>query len=414
MGPPCLHAPISAKGQSAVAGLSFSAPRPKFSLGEIIVENSGRRIPAALSLYLDLLRFVAAFAVFVSHLASYPFGTAATTGFRGWARIGHYGQIGVIIFFILSGYVIAYVVTTREQDWRSYTVSRLSRLYSVIVPALLLTLICDAVGMALRPEFYSIPKVLMAPPSVEGYLSSIFYVNEYWVFRFGGIAPGTNAPFWSLSFEATYYAIAALVLFLRPRIGIPMAVGLLLLAGPSIASFLPIWVLGCAIFLLQDRLAPLVRWPLATSIGSAAVLVLLPYMHLDFTGEMFGMGLPAGRGQGFLNLGVDYAAAVVFSIHMIAAKRLLDLRPHIIERLPLKARTIRFLGATTFPLYAIHFPLLALAAALSPFAIGSLSRIALLCLIVAIATAALTPLCDRLKDIMRSPLSAFPRRRPVG
>lgn len=369
-----------------------------------------KRIPTDLSLYLDLLRFLAAVAVFISHITTYPFGTQSDDVRHGWERIGNYGQFGVVIFFVLSGYVIAYVTSTRERDWASYVVSRCSRLYSVIMPALVLTFVCDRIGQSLAPDFYTIGKVMLKPPSIEGYLSSLFYVNEYRVFSFGGIAPGSNGPFWSLSFEGTYYAVAGLMLYLRPRIAFPLVIVLLALAGPSIAAMLPIWGLGYALFHIQDRVAAGIRWPASVLVLSASALALMPYSHLTFTGASLGIGFPAGRGQGLLDLGKDYATAIIFSIHLLAAKRLFDLTPGIIQRIPLKVGTIRFLGATTFPLYAIHFPLLAVAAAISPFAIGSSARILFLCAIVAIGTAVLTPFCDWLKDALRAPLLSVARR----
>ena len=45
----------------------------------------------------------------------------------------------MIVFFVLSGYVIAHVLATRERTLFEYFASRFSKLYSVVVPALILT-----------------------------------------------------------------------------------------------------------------------------------------------------------------------------------------------------------------------------------------------------------------------------------
>jgi hypothetical protein len=45
----------------------------------------------------------------------------------------------VVIFFVLSGYVVAFVADTRERTWRAFWVSRFARVYSVALPAPLLT-----------------------------------------------------------------------------------------------------------------------------------------------------------------------------------------------------------------------------------------------------------------------------------
>ena len=151
----------------------------------------------AFSLALDGVRFLAALFVLFDHLSSAPFTQNVIP-----ARLGAYGDIAVTVFFVLSGYVIAHVVATREQNAADYAMARLSRLYSVVLPALLLTCAADALGAWLDPAFYAEQKVLWQPVSAAGYVSSALFVNEFQIFGFGGIAPGSNAPFWSLSFEA--------------------------------------------------------------------------------------------------------------------------------------------------------------------------------------------------------------------
>ena len=61
----------------------------------------------ALSLYLDALRFGAAFIVFLSH-----FGRVS--GGLFW-QMQPYGRTAVLVFFVLSGFVIAWVTETKER-----------------------------------------------------------------------------------------------------------------------------------------------------------------------------------------------------------------------------------------------------------------------------------------------------------
>ena len=84
-----------------------------------------------LSLYLDLTRFTAALLVFSNH--------AQLPELNGeWLTpLGAFGREAVIIFFVLSGYVIAFVAATKERSGLEYAVSQLARLYSVVLPALL-------------------------------------------------------------------------------------------------------------------------------------------------------------------------------------------------------------------------------------------------------------------------------------
>ena len=63
----------------------------------------------ATSLYLDLVRFTAALVVFFGHICGSRF-----TGGLFW-QVGPYADEAVDVFFVLSGFVIAYVAENRER-----------------------------------------------------------------------------------------------------------------------------------------------------------------------------------------------------------------------------------------------------------------------------------------------------------
>ena len=88
----------------------------------------------AFSIYLDLVRFVAAVLVYLWH-------SNQKAIVDGPVFAGGYGPSAVIVFFVLSGFVIAYVVETKERDWRRYLAGRGARIYSVVVPVVVLTLL---------------------------------------------------------------------------------------------------------------------------------------------------------------------------------------------------------------------------------------------------------------------------------
>ena len=103
----------------------------------------------ALSLYLDTLRFGAAFTVFLSH-----YGTGRISGGLFW-YLADYGRTAVLVFFVLSGYVIAWVTESRERTIEDYALSRVARLYSVIIPAFILTAGLDWLGKEIDPGLYA-------------------------------------------------------------------------------------------------------------------------------------------------------------------------------------------------------------------------------------------------------------------
>ena len=86
----------------------------------------------ATSMYLDGFRFAAAMIVFLGHVGARHVG-----GGLFWQLTG-YGATAVLVFFVLSGFVIAYVSDLKETNGRDYIVARATRLYSVVIPTLLL------------------------------------------------------------------------------------------------------------------------------------------------------------------------------------------------------------------------------------------------------------------------------------
>src|SRR5579863_3058193 len=119
----------------------------------------------ATSLYLDLMRFTAAATVFFYHVGGF-------TGGLFW-RAQLYAQTAVVIFFVLSGFVIAHVLATRERSPLDYGASRFARLYSVVIPALLLGAICNTIGGWRSPGLYE------AGTHAYRYFATLFMVNEW-------------------------------------------------------------------------------------------------------------------------------------------------------------------------------------------------------------------------------------------
>jgi peptidoglycan/LPS O-acetylase OafA/YrhL len=224
-------------------------------------------MPKPFSVYLDLARFVAACLVYVFHSN------------QRWLvepilPASNYGHGALIAFFVLSGYVIAYITATKERDWQSYAASRLSRVYSVAVPAIVLTIVLDAVGRHLLPSAYTYPFDRFGVRIA----SSLLMANETW---FISITAFSNRPYWSLCYESWYYVAFGLLVFL-PRSRAWPLVGLLALAlGPKIALLAPVWAMGVVLFKWR-RLAEIpeaLGWALVLS--STAGIVLYHWFDVE-------------------------------------------------------------------------------------------------------------------------------------
>jgi peptidoglycan/LPS O-acetylase OafA/YrhL len=138
-----------------------------------------------LSIWLDALRVWATVVVVLSHVA-YP---RFTRGDYIFMRELNLGSDSVVVFFVISGFVIAYAAT-RDEKLSTYAFNRLTRLLSVLLPALLLTFVFDQWGQRIGPEAY---KSFYNPaPLGELLLRGLSMSNEWGAFE--RIRLGTNGP----------------------------------------------------------------------------------------------------------------------------------------------------------------------------------------------------------------------------
>ena len=74
-------------------------------------------------------------------------------------------------------------------------------------------------------------------------LISSLFLHECWFFS---VRPGSNGPFWSLSYEFLYYMIFGSIMLLpslkSKLIGVLLWI---LIAGPKILLLFPRWLIGC-------------------------------------------------------------------------------------------------------------------------------------------------------------------------
>lgn len=184
------------------------------------------------SLYLDIIRLAAAVVVYLTHSGLIV---------DGKVFLGAYGHSAVVVFFVLSGYVIAYVTDQKETDWRTYTASRVSRVYSVAIPALVVTLVADAIGRAHDPSLYKYPWDQFAVRMV----AAMAMLNEFW---FIAITPFSNVPYWSIAYESWFYLLFGVTMFAPGKWRWVLPVVLLLIVGPKIAIMFPLWLAGVALY----------------------------------------------------------------------------------------------------------------------------------------------------------------------
>jgi peptidoglycan/LPS O-acetylase OafA/YrhL len=297
----------------------------------------------AFSIYLDLVRFLAAVVVYLWH-------SNQRTLVEPLVPMGLYGPSAVIAFFVLSGFVIAYVVDTKEQDWRRFVAGRGARVFSVVVPVMILTLVLDGIGRSLHPGLYDYPFDQFVVRTV----ASLLMLNEVW---FVSITAFSNVPYWSIAFETWYYVLFGLAMFVPGRWKWPAVIAAGLLVGPKVLMLLPIWLSGVLLY----RWA----WPKQRSFGFALCLVLISIagiigMHYCEFPKYYGSVFRSIVGDAmfreftfakyFLS---DYILCFLVWLNF-AGMRIVA--PRIEGLLATFESPIRYLASLTFTLYLLHQP----------------------------------------------------------
>jgi peptidoglycan/LPS O-acetylase OafA/YrhL len=296
------------------------------------------------SLYLDLVRFVAAVLVFLSH-----------SNQRWLAKevlpASSYGHSAVVVFFVLSGFVIAYISDTRERDWVSYFASRLSRVLSVVVPAIVLTLVLDTAGRQLMPSIYDYPYDQFAA-RIAG---SLLMLNELWLVS---ITYFSNVPYWSIGYEFWYYVAFGLLAFAPRRWRWPAFLAVFVVLGPKLLLLAPIWWAGVLLYRL--RALQQIPFPLASILFVGSALLIVAFHAFDVTHRaalLFEgwVGKPLYTNLTFSKFFIgDYLLGALVFCNFAGARVVMKNWAFVPELLD---KGIRWLASFTFSLYLLHQPL---------------------------------------------------------
>ena len=296
------------------------------------------------SIYLDLVRFSAACLVYLWH-------SNQRMLVQELLPASKYGHSAVIVFFVLSGFVIAYVTDTKEKHWVDYSASRLSRVYSVVIPTLVLTLALDAIGRSLYPAIYAYPFDQFL---VRGG-ASLLMLNEIWLVS---ITSFSNVPYWSIAFESWYYVLFGVAMFAPRRWRWPILLACGLLVGPKILLLLPVWCTGVLLYHW--------RWLGGLSMAFSWCLVLLSTFGIYAYHAWEIDKIPAGWTEAqlgaelFRNLTFarnalgDYGLCGLVFCHFAGMRRVAPSLAPLLRRVE---RPVRWAASYTFTLYLLHQPL---------------------------------------------------------
>ena len=310
----------------------------------------------AFSVYLDLVRATAALLVLFYHASNDEFGGL-------WLKraFSHTGTPGVIIFFVLSGFVISWTAATKERDFKVFIINRLARLWSVAIPALVVTYFADKVGFAIYPQIYSAIDdwtALLAHPFSHLAMSGVF-LNQIW---FLDIRPLSNNPFWSLCYEWWYYAAFGCFVLIRGRAGSLLSLAAFAVMGPKIWLLFPIWLMGVAVhrqLQVRRRLPIVAAVPLFLApLGVVGVFALYQVLHLRELVE-------GAIDPHYLAFSVIFIPATLFGVLMaLNLYAFPSLERYFAPALSKIEKPVRWVAGATLSIYLYHYPLLYLFGAL--------------------------------------------------
>ncbi|MFC7534798.1 acyltransferase family protein [Actinoplanes sp. GCM10030250] len=253
--------------------------------------------------WLDSLRGVAAMAVVWWHL-----GPRAIADLQDLHRHVDVGKSGVVLFFLVSGYVIP-MSLERHGDLRKFWVSRILRLYPAWAVSVLLVLTLFATGVQAVPEPLSRDPLGV----VLGHLSMTQGLL--------GI-PNVVGVYWTLSYEMIFYLIVAglfgLGLHRRSAWIACLAAGIALVAGPDLPRDLltggidrrylvAVTVLLCLIAVIAAAVDGRRRLILAASVVGVSML-LIPLLN-------GGQSTARDTWQTLLLMAVMFAGTVIYRMH---------------------------------------------------------------------------------------------------
>lgn len=309
----------------------------------------------------DLIRGLSALAVFASHLRAmllvdYQEIANPSPLLRGLYLATGLGHQAVMVFFVLSGFFVGGAIIARKETfrWSPYALARLSRLYTVLIPALALTWLLDTWVIAQNPAaaagaytstWNSGPEPgspwSLAPLTALG---NLFFLQTIFT-----PVLGSNSPLWSLANEFWYYILFPLVVVALGMIRrgaaaravcALLAVAILVMLPPDILGYGLIWLLGVGLAMFpQPGFAGSL---MARLVSGALFLACLVLSKLD--------RFPSGSS--------DYFVALSFTLLAWCLKNNFGGTARLLQT------PARWLSEISYTLYVVHFPLI--------FALGAL------------------------------------------
>lgn len=310
---------------------------------EFLKLNSGS------STFLNLARVIAAQFVVIGHLLS-------------WLKIfpklqppflPYMQGIGVVVFFILSGFLIPYSTVLKlkqnpKYSFKDFFIERFSRIFVSLIPCILIVVVIDSLYINFYPTLYEFYDGF----NFKTFIGNLLMLEDnpfYKTVSFMNIVPfGSARPFWTLAIEWWIYfwfAYLFLEIFIKKKTNL---LSVLILAFFSIIPlsnfifgiggglFLP-WCCGALLFILWPFFNRLNQHKLL-SITSAIALLFLMFIHY--------------RKTFFIYVEPYYVMYLsLFIMILLVLSNSIDIKEKT-------KKVIQFFADYSFTLYLLHYSLL--------------------------------------------------------
>lgn len=356
--------------------------------------RDGQFVTRPLSLWLDLVRGLAALAVVLGHsvrlgvyTGPYPFSLFLERN-------------AVIVFFVLSGLVIASSVDRGKGGLADFAWARTTRILPAAWGALIVTL-----GLVVLETRLGHPAMLA--DGVEGIHPGDVALYFTFLSEHLGKPLYANPPFWSLCYEVWYYALFAIATFIngwRRWLWLALAA---LVAGANALLLLPAWLIG--VYLARDPRVREISTARAVSYVAAALFALwgMPYLAavmLDWVRPVLPWDLHFS-----LYAPSDILLALAVALGFAGLRGLAPLCP--LDRF---AAPIRGLADISFSLYLLHWPVMK-AMRLAGFEAGdSPLRLAAVLAAVVVICAGFAALTEHRREQLRALVASIGQSRRIG
>jgi len=222
--------------------------------------NKSFKLTEGNSILLDLIRGVSAQLVVIGHGISY-FGIFMMFHQPNFPWIQN---IAVLIFFILSGFLISYSTFRKMKykkiySFKQYFIDRFSRIYSAFIPSLIVVFFIDTINIktSVNYKFFN-------AFDIKTFFANVFMLQDYPLFKYIHVRNitsfGSARPFWTLAVEWWIYIFVGyfILVFIKNEINFKKIIILGFISFVPIFNFFngrgnglfAFWLFGALIYLV--------------------------------------------------------------------------------------------------------------------------------------------------------------------